>query len=139
MEGVTATFSNYVDLAARCAAVFRREHPGLYLEFSDCIHGRLITQAAVIRIDINGAIQQEGSVVSAAAGYAQSADQTLAELVLLHGAAAGVGAGDQQSELQELAAVQWQRYDFVFLDYGTLRGSIRVQQGSRSGNLDHFQ
>ena len=46
---------------------------------------------------------------------------SLAVQVLLYGAAAAVGAGNQQRELQELAAVEGQRLDLFFSDYRSLR------------------
>src|SRR5262249_24171501 len=79
VKRITAALSHYVDLSTGGSAIFRRKYTGLYLELGDGVNRWLVTQAAVVRINIDRAIQQECGVIGSSARHAEAADQALAE------------------------------------------------------------
>src|SRR5262249_59984056 len=99
---VGAGLRDDIPLTARGAPVLGWEDARLHLKLGDRVDGGRVTQAAVVGVDVGSAIQEKRRIVGAASGYAEAADRSLTILVLLDGAAAGVGAGNQQSELQQL-------------------------------------
>ena len=129
-----ARLGDDINLAAG-AAVLSAELRRLDLELGDGVNTGGVAQRVVVRIGVDGAVQQERGVVGAAAGHAEAANLVLPEDILLHGAAARVGAGHQQRQLDELPPVQRQRLHLLFTDDRALGDRVDRQQPCLRGHL----
>ena len=112
MIRVAARFRHHVDLRAGSAPVLRAELRALHLELGQGVDDRHVADGVVVRVGIDGAIQQESVVVGASSRGAVGAHLVEPDRILLYGAAASVGAGlrtrRQQIELRQLPSIQRQ-------------------------------